>query len=354
MRMRSIFARDMQEAIAIARRDMGEDAVMLQSERPKAGNGLVVTFGIEEREDFALADAAPIAFAKPAAPKEPAITARGMEAIARPIQKPAAKPVEAVSLLAKTLEWHGIPKPLTDALLTAARETRGRSSANPVDAAEMVLAETAARVFTFKPIATQKPTRALMCVGAPGVGKTTAIAKLATDAVKRGQSLRVITTDTSRAAAYDQLAAFTEILGIPLALAENRTALREQLRTVPPGALTLIDTAGCNPYDFQELKQLGELAKLQDVEPVLVLPLGIDANEAQETAGVFTFLDIERIIVTRADCARRFGGICASVQAGGFALANVSASLNVSDGCPALDAATLAHYLIRPMREKLK
>ena len=239
-------------------------------------------------------------------------------------------------------------KPLLDAVLEAARHSI-IASHNPSG----ILVDALARTFRFAPITGERTARAIMCVGTPGVGITFTIAKLATDAVKRGTKLRIITTDLSRAAAYDQLAAFTEILNVPLEIADSRAKLRELLRERSTDTHTLIDTAGCNPYDFQELKQLGELAKQQDVEPVLVLPLGIDASEAQEIAGVFSFLDIERLIITRIDCARRFGGVLAAVETGKYALSNVSASLKVGDGCPALDAAMLADLLLRPARERL-
>lgn len=339
MRMKKIQARDMQEALKLARQDMGDDAIMLQSAKSADGNGIVVTFAIEEDDlpsHEMLADR-PVA-APPPPPTKPAPP--------KPAPKGNAKPNP--HLVEETLRWHGASKSLQTMVAETAKtleSTHGHSHG--------LLSDALAQSFRFSPLTGERTSRAIMCVGTPGVGKTFTIAKLATDAVKRKTRLRIITTDTSRAAAYDQLAAFTEILDVPLDLADSRAKLRELLKECDDDTHVLIDTAGCNPYDFQELKQLGELAKLQDIEPVLVLPLGIDPSEAQEIAGVFSFLDIERLIVTRVDCARRFGGVFAAIETGQFAFSNASASLRVGDGCPALDPHYLTELLLRPARERL-
>lgn len=319
----------MQEAMQIARRELGDDAIMLRSDK-KAGK-VVVTFGIDEPEE---AVAPPMNFAPPTAQ----------------VAAPRREDHATLQLIEQTLKWHGISERLSRSLLTAAQAFSGHKRGS-IDDTEALLAETLEATFKFAPITHIPPTKPIMLVGTPGAGKTFAIAKLAANAVKRKAKLRIITTDDSRAAAYDQLAAFTQILGVPLEMAEDAEALSKAL-TRAQGNEVLIDTAGCNPYHFEELKQLGELARLRLIEPVLVLPLGIDAAEAQEIAGVFSFLDIERLLISRTDCARRFGGVLAAMEASDYALSNISNSLRVADGCPVLTSATLAQLLLRPIRER--
>ena len=329
MRMKQIQAPSMQDAMQIARRELGDDAIMLRSDK-KAG-GVVVTFGIEEAIN-------------PAEDIAPPITFKTQPATQKRDDHP------TLLLIEKTLAWHGISERLVRSLTTAAHAFASNKRGS-IDAAEIVLAEALGATFRFLPISKIATTKPLMLVGTPGAGKTFAIAKIAADAMKRKASLRIITTDDSRAAAYDQLAAFTQILGVSLEMANDKEALAKAL-TNAQGHEVLIDTAGCNPYNFEELKQLGELAKLRLIEPVLVLPLGIDAAEAQEIAGVFSFLDIERLLISRADCARRFGGVLAAMETGDYALSNVSGSLRVADGCPALTAESLAQLLLRSTRER--
>lgn len=332
MRMKQIQAPSMQEAMQIARRDLGEDAIMLRSD--KKGGNVIVTFGIEEAYDPTEDIAPPVNYAPPAVP----------QATVRRADHP------TIQLLEKSLHWHGISERLIKSLCSTA-QAFASSKKGSIDDAEALLAEALAATLRFAPIqkiATEKP---IMLVGTPGAGKTFAIAKIATDAMKRKAKLRIITTDDSRAAAYDQLAAFTQILGVQLDMADTPDALARSLAHAQ-GHEVLIDTAGCNPYRFEELKALGEMAKHRLIEPVLVLPLGIDAAEAQEIAGVFSFLDIERLLISRSDCARRFGGVIAAMETGDYALCNVSGSLRVADGCPPLTPETLAHLLLRPIRER--
>ncbi len=328
MRMKQIEAPSMQEAMQIARRTLGVDAVMLRSD--KKPTGIVVTFGVEELDALIEDTAPPMQFKHPSMIKN--------------------QDHATIQLIEKTLAWHGISQRLIKTISTTA-QAYASSKRGTLDEAETLLSETLSAILTFKPISSINTLKPIMLVGTPGAGKTFAISKLMADAVKRKAKLRVITTDSSRAAAYDQLAAFTQIMNISLEMADNPEILSRAL-TNAQGCEVLIDTAGCNPYHFEELKQLGELAKLRLIEPVLVLPLGIDAAEAQEVAGVFGFLDIERFFISRTDCARRFGGVLAAMETGDYALSNVSDSLKVADGCPALTPKKLAQLLLRPTRER--
>lgn len=328
MRMKQIQAPSMQEAMHIARHELGEDAVILRSDK-KAG-GILVTFGIEDAPS-SLDDIAPPVDYTPSSP-------------------PKREDHPTVKIVEKTLQWHGVSERLVKSLVTTAHAYAGHKKGS-LDDAEALLAEALSANFSFAPISRIPNNKPIMLVGTPGAGKTFAIAKLAADAMKRKAKMRVITTDDSRAAAYDQLSAFTQILGVSLEMAADATALSQALSNTQ-GYEVLIDTAGCNPYHFEELKALGELSKTHNIEPVLVLPLGIDAAEAQEIAGVFSFLDIERLLISRTDCARRFSGVLAAMETGDYALSNISGSLRVADGCPVLTPQLLAHLLMRPTRER--
>ena len=64
-----------------------------------------------------------------------------------------------------------------------------------------------------------------MLVGPPGVGKTLTAAKLIVAAHRRGEAVAAISCDTKRAGGFEQLEAFTRILGLPLAAVEDPPAL---------------------------------------------------------------------------------------------------------------------------------
>ncbi|HHJ12724.1 MAG TPA: flagellar biosynthesis protein FlhF [Chromatiales bacterium] len=103
------------------------------------------------------------------------------------------------------------------------------------------------------------PGGALALVGATGVGKTTTIAKLAARFVRRhgAEKLALVTTDNFRVGAESQLAAYGQILGVPVHRATDATAL-QRLLTALADRLVLIDTAGLGPRD----RRVDELHRL--------------------------------------------------------------------------------------------
>ncbi len=105
-------------------------------------------------------------------------------------------------------------------------------------------------------------------------------------------------------------------------------------------------------YEFKELKALGEIAGLQGIEPILTCPAGLDANEAAEMASVFSFLPIERMLITRTDAVRRLSGVFAALSASGYAMCNMSSSAAPSDACTALSPAGLSRLMLRHVRER--
>lgn len=192
-----------------------------------------------------------------------------------------------------------------------------------------------------------------MMVGPPGAGKTIATAKIAARLVVDNKPIRVITTDSNRAGGAEQLAAFCQILGLELEIVASRKELKTMLADCDDGARVVVDTAGCNPYDFQELKNLGEFAHIGDIEPVLVCPAGFDSAEAEEIAGVFSFLDINRVLISRTDCARRFGSVLAVAATGDYAYSHFTSSPRAMGDLLPLNASALAHLLTQYQRERV-
>lgn len=344
MRMKQITAKNIQEAMGIARRDLGDDAVMLET-RKTAGGGITVTFAIEE-DDRAIAsviieDAADILPFSPEIPKPSHSTAD----ISHP----------AIGIIGEALELHGVPLALSEKILRHMHQVRFAPD-SLMNAAEAALAEALAAALVFKPIATGAPVppqRAIMLVGTHGAGKTAAIAKFATELTMHKKRVVLISTDNERMGAADTLQGLADILKCDFHVAEDRNALKALIKQYIGQAWVLIDSTGVNIYEFKQLKALGELATLQGIEVVLTCPVGIDAHEAQEMASALDFLNIERMIVTRSDAARRLSSVFAALGAGGFALANHSTSAAPADACTPMSAAGLARLMLRDAREKL-
>ncbi|MFG6148896.1 flagellar biosynthesis protein FlhF [Halobacillus sp. B23F22_1] len=147
-------------------------------------------------------------------------------------------------------------------------------------------------------------------VGPTGVGKTTTIAKLASDAVlNRNESVAFITTDTYRMAAVDQLKTYAKLLDVPLEVAytiEDYRKARERLKAYD---LVFIDTAGRNfkdPFYVSELTKMIEFN--EDTETYLVLSLTSKYADMKEIFDSLNQVPINKLIFTKKDETSKIGG----------------------------------------------
>ncbi|MDO9710025.1 flagellar biosynthesis protein FlhF [Paracraurococcus lichenis] len=299
MRLRLFRAPRMAEAMAQVRAELGEEAVILETRR--VAGGVEVTAALEDPPDPAeepwLIPPAPPA--TDAAPSQPA----------------------------PSLARHNLPPALAAAL-----------AAGPLEPA---LA--AALGFAPLPDAAARP---LLLAGPPGAGKTLSCAKLAARAVLAGGAPLIVTTDGARAGAAEQMAAFTRVLGLTLAVAPQPKALGRALARRAAGQAVLIDTAGCDPFDPAQAADLLALARTAEAAVVLVLPAGLDPAEAAETARAFRALGARHLLPTRLDAARRLGGVLAAAAAG-LALTEAGVGPDPAGDLAPVDPAWLAARLRR-------
>ena len=197
-------------------------------------------------------------------------------------------------------------------------------------------------LFHFTPLPTGAHDKPMMMVGPPGSGKTLAVAKMAARGVMNGLKVGVITTDTVRAGGIEQLQSFTNLLRINLKKAGNADELRLLISEMRGFDQILIDTSGINPFNTDDVKTLARLIGAADVEPYLVMPGGIDAEESGEMARVFSTIGIHTIIPTRVDMARRLGGLLSAAHQGGMTFADASNTPKVADGLISLSPKNMA------------
>jgi flagellar biosynthesis protein FlhF len=157
--------------------------------------------------------------------------------------------------------------------------------------------------------------RVAALVGPTGVGKTTTIAKLAAYAkLQLKQKVALVTLDTFRMAAVDQLHQYAEILQVPLHVALTVEDLRSAMRFYQDRALVLIDTPGHSPKDSDMLNQLRRfLDELPEVETHLVLSATTKPRDLADIAQRFEPLKPGRIIFTKLDETSTFGPLLSTL-----------------------------------------
>jgi flagellar biosynthesis protein FlhF len=153
--------------------------------------------------------------------------------------------------------------------------------------------------------------RVVALVGATGVGKTTTIAKLAANfRLRSGIKLGLVTVDTYRVAAVEQLRTYAEIIDLPMKVVTNPLEMRRALDELAGLDLVLIDTAGRSPKDelqIQELKSLLAEAHVDEVH--LVLSMTSSRQSLEAAADKFKAAGITAVILTKLDEASGMGAV---------------------------------------------
>ncbi len=157
-----------------------------------------------------------------------------------------------------------------------------------------------------KPIFEQGGVFAL--VGATGVGKTTTAAKLAAHCarVHGPNSVGLITLDTYRVAAHEQLRAFGRMLGVVAHLAHDRAALQDLLGLLGNKRMVLIDTTGIAPKDPRK-RDMMDVLDLPGVNRLLVLNAGSHGDTMDEVLTSFKTRGVQQAILSKIDEAAKLG-----------------------------------------------
>lgn len=318
MRLKSFTAPTMAEAMEMVRAELGEEAIIVSTQRAAGTKGVRITAALEpEDADFAIT-----------------------EMLEGGTDSTIAETVRAA------LDAHGTPQRLAERLVNAARTSE-------IGDCTLACAAAFEAGFTFAHLPEHSAPRPFILVGPPGSGKSIAVAKLAARSILRQRHVGVITCDNIRAGAVEQLAAFTRILEIDLVRAKGPDSLRKAVEAAAGMFdLVLIDSPGLNPFRQSDLDYLQALIEAADVEPILVLAAGGDSNEAAEMAEAFGGIGATRLFASRLDTTRRLGAVLAAADAGQLALCDVSASPHVASGISPISAISLARLIIPQPVEK--
>lgn len=181
-----------------------------------------------------------------------------------------------------------------------------------------------------------KPTgapRVVAFIGPTGVGKTTTIAKLAANFKLRGRCrVGLITIDTYRIAAVDQLRMYAQILDVPLQVVLTPNELAEAIGKMRDRDVILIDTAGRSHNDavrIQELKDFLDAAGPTEVH--LVLSSAASEKNLLQAVERFSQVRVDKIVFTKLDEAVGFGVILNVLKRVDKALSYITMGQDVPD-----------------------
>jgi len=188
----------------------------------------------------------------------------------------------------------------------------------------------------------------MVMIGPTGVGKTTTIAKLAAKfKLQARKKVGLITIDTYRIAAVDQLKTYAQIIEVPLCTVLTPAELTDAIDAMSRMDVILVDTAGRSPGDKPRLRQMQaflEAAHPDEVHLVVAATAGRAA--AERVIANFMPLGANRMIMSKLDEAATFGVLLNVASATSAALSYVTTGQEVPDDIAPADRWQLAKLIV--------
>lgn len=193
--------------------------------------------------------------------------------------------------------------------------------------------------------------RVIALIGPTGVGKTTSIAKLAAQfKLKQNYKVGLITIDTYRIGAVDQLRTYADIINVPLKVVLTPRELKRAVAEFSDMDFILIDTAGRSQRDTLKMNELRQfLDAAQPHETHLVLS---GTSSPQTTAGIldrFCQFNVDRILLTKLDESVGFGIVLTVLQKARRKLSYVTTGQDVPDDIEPAGPRKLAELIVPQM-----
>lgn len=366
-RTKTYRAATMRDALALVRGDLGGDAVILGTREVRRRRLL----GFKARELVeVIASAAPSgplaapraherraeAAAPPTAPDALSAELKRLHALVDGLSRqgrvdhlipelpPALVPTYAVLVEAD------VPETLARRLLRIVADQLEPDEAHRPELVRQALRSAIADGLPIAPpiAAVSHARRVVALVGSTGVGKTTTVAKLAANC-KLVQNLEVglVTVDTYRIAAVEQLRTYAEIIGLPLAVVGAPSEMRSAIESLGDVDLVLIDTAGRSPRDEVKVRELSEfLAQARPDEVHLVLSATSTERSLRAAVERFALVHADRLILTKLDEADGLGGALAVIAQAGLPVSYLTTGQSVPDDIEHAERHRLARLVL--------
>jgi flagellar biosynthesis protein FlhF len=168
--------------------------------------------------------------------------------------------------------------------------------------------------------------QAVALVGPTGVGKTTTIAKLAAN-FRLNQKCRVglITVDTYRIAAVDQLKTYADIMDLPMEVVTTPDDMQAAVQRMADLDLVLIDTSGRSPRDASHMQDLHDVLAAAKADEIHLVLSSVTSNAALErSVEQFRQVGASHLLLTKVDEAAQLGSLLPLLQTSNLPLTYIA------------------------------
>ncbi len=390
MKPRTFQAASMAEALVMVRRELGRDAVILNTRNFKTGtifglggrNMVEITAsadvnvlhpakkrellnqqaqqGLCENRINAPATATASQFTQPQATtfqdaqlKEELTLVKQMvsELVAEQRKQQHPKVPEELFSMYLSLINQDVAQEVADSIIEKVRKDLKSDQLGNVDLVKKAIFKSIEKMLPKDgPITVGRPgkPKVIAFIGPTGVGKTTTIAKLAANfKLREGKSVGLITIDTYRIAAVDQLRTYASIINIPLRVVLSPEELRNAVAEMRDKELILIDTAGRSQNDKVKLQELKSFLKAAGTDEVhLVLSSTSSQANLQANIDQFSGLDVDKVIFTKLDEAVGVGMLLNVISRLNRSVSYLATGQNVPDDIEPGNSRNLAKLLL--------
>jgi flagellar biosynthesis protein FlhF len=194
---------------------------------------------------------------------------------------------------------------------------------------------------------TKGPTT-VMLVGPTGVGKTTSIAKLAARyKIQQKKSVGLITIDTYRIAAVEQLRTYADLIGVPLKVIDSPKELQEAVQAFSDKDLILIDSAGRSPRHTEKMNELHQYVHAANADELhLVLSMSVGADVMADTLKRYQEFSVSKLLFTKLDEAVNYGAILGIIHKTQKPIGYITTGQEVPDDIEVVSQERLARLIL--------
>ena len=350
------YSDSVEAAVAMARKQLGDEALLISSKPTEGEDSRLGAY----RVDFRLPDAP-----EPAPERECPAESDTLKAIQSELGRLSALVAhlssglmgsgyapELMELGSQLIDRDLPPALVSDFLDRIERRLRLRSRPNPAPAGlvrQALIAEAESRIVSAPELGLpQTDHKVVALVGPPGCGKTTTLVKLAMrEGIGAKRSTLILSTDTHRVAAPDQLRAYAAILGLPFEVAETPAALTQLLAEHQQKGLILIDTPGFSPQEAECCREWAAMLMGRgDVETQLVLAATTRTEDLLASLRWWELFTPAKLIFTRLDETTRPGGCLSAAMLSGRAVSYLSRGPRIPEDLEPASMAALIHLLL--------
>lgn len=256
-------------------------------------------------------------------------------------------------LFNNTLSKNDVEQEIIQKILDEIQDKFG-TDINMNDVATTIYSNVAGILGTSQPISLKEGEKhhTVIFIGPTGVGKTTTIAKLAADfLLNKKKSIGLITADTYRIAAVDQLKTYAEILNIPVQVVYSPGEIKDSIDKFKDKDIILIDTAGRSHRKKNQMEELKKIVETTETNEVyLVVSANTRVKDFKEILDIYGFLEDYKLIITKIDETNSVGNVLNLKYYSNKPLAYITTGQSVPDDIEVINTDKLTRCIMGSMR----